>query len=135
MLNGDVLTDLDLTAQIAQHEASGARATLALTPVEDPRPTGSCGSAPSLVRRVSSRSPDGGDRHGRRLRRAYVLESSVLDLLAPGKTCRSSARCCRGSRCGLRGYPAKAIGWTSGRPSAYLQGTADVLAGPVATVR
>src|ERR1700689_5138224 len=29
MLNGDVLTDIDLTAQIAQHEASGARATLA----------------------------------------------------------------------------------------------------------
>ena len=25
MLNGDVLTDLDLTAQIAQHEATGAR--------------------------------------------------------------------------------------------------------------
>src|SRR3982750_3455788 len=36
MLNGDVLTDIDLTAQLAQHEATGARATLALTPVEDP---------------------------------------------------------------------------------------------------
>src|SRR3954470_13278067 len=29
MLNGDVLTDIDLTAQIAQHDASGATATLA----------------------------------------------------------------------------------------------------------
>ena len=36
MLNGDVLTDIDLTAQIAQHEATGARATLALVPVADP---------------------------------------------------------------------------------------------------
>ena len=36
MLNGDVLTDIDLTAQIAQHERTGARATLALVPVEDP---------------------------------------------------------------------------------------------------
>src|SRR4029079_15188485 len=36
MLNGDVLTDIDLTAQSAQHEATGARGTLALTPVEDP---------------------------------------------------------------------------------------------------
>jgi mannose-1-phosphate guanylyltransferase len=36
MLNGDVLTDIDLTAQIAQHERSGARATLALVPVADP---------------------------------------------------------------------------------------------------
>ena len=36
MLNGDVLTDIDLTAQMAQHERTGAVATLALTPVEDP---------------------------------------------------------------------------------------------------
>src|SRR6202046_5431703 len=36
MLNGDVLTDIDLTAQIAEHEASGACATLALVPVPDP---------------------------------------------------------------------------------------------------
>src|SRR3954470_17857219 len=36
MLNGDVLSDLDLTAQIAQHERTGARATLALVAVEDP---------------------------------------------------------------------------------------------------
>ena len=36
MLNGDVLTDIDLTSQIAQHEATGAQATLALVPVPDP---------------------------------------------------------------------------------------------------
>src|SRR2546421_12789749 len=33
MLNGDVLTDIDLTAQLRQHEATGARATLALISV------------------------------------------------------------------------------------------------------
>src|SRR5206468_12300527 len=36
MLNGDVLTDIDLTAQIAQHERTGAVGTLALAPVADP---------------------------------------------------------------------------------------------------
>ena len=36
MLNGDVLTDIDLTRQIAQHEGTGAAATLALVPVADP---------------------------------------------------------------------------------------------------
>src|ERR1700674_5051114 len=36
MLNGDVLTDIDLTGQLAQHESTGARATLALVPVPDP---------------------------------------------------------------------------------------------------
>src|SRR5579862_7065110 len=30
MLNGDVLTDIDLSAQLSRHEAAGARATLAL---------------------------------------------------------------------------------------------------------
>src|SRR3954466_9132377 len=36
MLNGDVLTDIDLTAQIARHEDTGAIGTLALVPVDDP---------------------------------------------------------------------------------------------------
>ena len=34
-LNGDVLTDLDLTALLRAHEERGARATLGLHPVED----------------------------------------------------------------------------------------------------
>jgi mannose-1-phosphate guanylyltransferase len=42
MLNGDVLTDLDLTAQIEQHERTGATGTLALVEVEDPRNYGLC---------------------------------------------------------------------------------------------
>src|SRR5947209_8265901 len=45
MLNGDVLTDIDLSAQLAQHERTGARATLGLISVEDP-------SAYGLVRRA-----------------------------------------------------------------------------------
>src|SRR6201994_4936626 len=36
MLNGDVLADLDLSAQVEQHKRTGARATLALYPVDDP---------------------------------------------------------------------------------------------------
>src|ERR671915_79252 len=35
VLNGDVLTDIDLTAELAEHERSGARVTLALHPVDD----------------------------------------------------------------------------------------------------
>src|SRR3954471_9365500 len=35
VLNGDVLTDMDLTAEIARHETTGATATLALTEVEE----------------------------------------------------------------------------------------------------
>src|SRR3954463_3563348 len=40
MLNGDVLTDIDLSAQIAQHDRTGAKGTLALVPVPDPRAYG-----------------------------------------------------------------------------------------------
>src|ERR671930_2548616 len=84
MLNGDVLTDLDLSAQIEQHERTGARATLALIPVEDP-------SAYGLVRLREDRtvleflekpSPDQIDTDlisaG-----AYVLEREVLSLIPP----------------------------------------------------
>ena len=36
VVNGDVLTDLDLTSLVAFHEERGAEATIALTPVENP---------------------------------------------------------------------------------------------------
>src|SRR3954465_362828 len=35
VLNGDVLTDMDLTAELAQHDATGAAGTLALIEVDD----------------------------------------------------------------------------------------------------
>src|SRR5215218_5938203 len=36
MLNGDVLTDVDVTAQLRRHEQHGAAGTLGLVRVEDP---------------------------------------------------------------------------------------------------
>lgn len=39
-LNGDILTDLDLTAMVAAHRANHAVATIALTHVQDARPFG-----------------------------------------------------------------------------------------------
>jgi mannose-1-phosphate guanylyltransferase len=39
-LNGDILTDLDLTAMLAMHRERGAAVTIALTHVEDARPYG-----------------------------------------------------------------------------------------------
>src|SRR5438309_2640456 len=40
VLNGDVVTDLDLTALVAFHRDVGAIGTIALTPVGDARPYG-----------------------------------------------------------------------------------------------
>ena len=134
MLNGDVLTDIDLTAQIAQHEATGARATLALTPVEDP-------SAYGLVRLD-------GRRRGDRVRRealapdqidtnnisagAYVLERSVLDLLEPGKPASIERDVFpRLVGDGLYGYVGDGYWLDIGTPERYLQGTFDILEGTV----
>lgn len=36
VLNGDILTDVDLATLVAHHRARGSEATIALTPVEDP---------------------------------------------------------------------------------------------------
>ena len=73
MLNGDVLTDMDLTAQMAQHEQTGATATLALTPVEDPSAYGLVRTRAERrgdrVRREAVARPDRHPQHlGRRLR-------------------------------------------------------------------
>ena len=73
MLNGDVLTDIDVTAQLDQHERTGAVATLALTPVEDPSNYGLVRTEKrrrgDRVRREALGGPDRLAEHlGRRLR-------------------------------------------------------------------
>ena len=135
MLNGDVLTDLDVTAQLALHEQRGAQATLALTPVEDP-------SAYGLVRTRRRR----GDRASSRSRRPT---RSTRATSPPASTC-SSARCSscssptgrpRSSARSSRGWSATAYTPTSatgywldiGTPERYLEGTFDILEGTVAT--
>jgi mannose-1-phosphate guanylyltransferase len=86
-LNGDVLTDLDLSALMEQHERAGARATLALYPVEDP-------TAYGLVRRTEDgeileflEKPDPAEIDTDEISAgAYVLERDVLDLIPPGRS-------------------------------------------------
>src|SRR5689334_14877883 len=87
MLNGDVLTDIDLSAQLEQHERTGARATLALIPVEDP-------SAYGLVRREDDCSvkefveKPGPEQIDTNLINAgaYIIERDVIDEMAPAGT-------------------------------------------------
>lgn len=66
VLNGDILTDLDLDEFAAAHAAAGAAASLALTPVEDP-------SAYGLVRLRPDRSV------------AAFLEKPTPEQLIPGE--------------------------------------------------
>jgi mannose-1-phosphate guanylyltransferase len=135
MLNGDVLTDIDLTAQLAQHEQTGAIGTLALVPVEDP-------SAYGLVRLHDDHSVEefvekpSADQIDTRLisAGAYVLERSILDLIPPDRNVSIEREIWPqlvGN--GLYGYAAEAYWLDIGTPERYLQGTFDILEGNVAT--
>jgi mannose-1-phosphate guanylyltransferase len=136
MLNGDVLTDIDLSAQLEQHDRTGARATLALIPVEDP-------SAYGLVRRHSDRSVSefvekpGSEQIDTNLINAgaYIIEREVLGGMAPAGTHISIERELFPSLVGsgLFGYEASGYWLDIGTPDRYLQGTFDILEGNVTT--
>jgi mannose-1-phosphate guanylyltransferase len=135
MLNGDVLTDIDLTAQIAQHEATGAVGTLALVPVSDP-------TAYGLVRLQDDKSvsefvekPSADEIDTRLISAgAYVLERAVLDLIPADRNVSIEREVWPqlvGQ--GLFGYAAEAYWLDIGTPERYLQGTFDILEGQVVT--
>ena len=135
MLNGDVLTDIDISAQIAAHERTGARATLALYPVDDP-------SAYGLVRLdddgavrefVEKPAPDQIDTNNISAG-VYVLERSVLELLEPGASAsieRDVFPRLVGN--GLYGHVAQGYWKDIGTPERYLEATFDILEGSVGT--
>jgi mannose-1-phosphate guanylyltransferase len=133
MLNGDVLTDIDLTAQIAQHERSGARATLALVPVEDPSAYGLVHLDENRAVRDFVEKPSS-DRIDTNMisAGAYVLEREVLELVPPERNVsieREVWPLLIGN--GLYGYPSQSYWLDIGTPARYLQGTFDIIEGNV----
>ena len=84
VLNGDVLTDLDVTDLVARHEAAGAEATLALHRVEDPSafgvvPTEADGRVIAFIEKPPrDEAPTDLINAG-----TYVLEPSVLGRIEP----------------------------------------------------
>jgi mannose-1-phosphate guanylyltransferase len=136
MLNGDVLTDMDLTAQLEQHESTGARATIALIPVEDPSRYG-------LVRLNEDRSvkefleKPSSDQIDTDLINAgaYVLERDVLEGLSANTNIsieREVFPDLVGN--GLYAYPQEGYWLDIGTPGTYLQATWDILERTVETV-
>ena len=121
MLNGDVLTDLDLTAQLARTSASGARATLALYPVEDPCAYGLVRLADDGAVRefVEKPAPDQIDTNNISAG-VYVLERRCWICSSTGERGLDRARRvpAAGRQRALRPRLAAATGRTSGRRSA-----------------
>jgi mannose-1-phosphate guanylyltransferase len=135
LLNGDVLTDIDLTAQVALHERTGATATLALVPVADP-------SAYGLVRLEADRAvkefvekPSADEIDTNLISAgAYVLERRVLGLIPPDRNVSIEREIWpRLVGDGLYGYASDAYWLDIGTPERYLQGTFDILEGNVRT--
>jgi mannose-1-phosphate guanylyltransferase len=132
-LNGDVLTDLDLTTLIRAHEERGGSATIALYPVEDSAAYGlvsvdPAGDVSAFVEKTGEPVP------GEINAGAYFLQRSVLDLIPPEREVsieREVFPRLIGNGLGalrLDGY------WMDiGTPERYLQASWDILEGRVKT--
>src|SRR5262249_3061410 len=136
VLNGDVLCDLDLSALIAQHEDRGARATIALYPVDDPIGYG-------LVHRrddgeitefLEKPEPDQIDTDEINAG-AYLLERSVLDLIPPDREVSIEREVFpRLIGEGLYGIRLEGYWIDIGTPTRFLEANWDILEGKVETV-
>jgi mannose-1-phosphate guanylyltransferase len=132
ILNGDVLTDMDLTAELAQHSRTGAVATLALIEVEDTSsygvvPTAADGQVEAFLEKSSGPAPTNRINAG-----AYVIERSVAERIPAGRAVsfeREIFPALVGE--GLYGWPASGYWIDIGTPERYLEATYDLLAGRV----
>jgi mannose-1-phosphate guanylyltransferase len=132
VLNGDTLTDLDLTQEIAQHEATKAKATLALVAVEDTAsygvvPTTDAGEVEAFLEKQPGPAPTNRINAG-----AYVLDREVVDMVPAGRAVSIEREVFPelvGN--GLYGYLADAYWMDIGTPERYLDATYDLLAGRV----
>jgi mannose-1-phosphate guanylyltransferase len=129
VFNGDVLSDVDLSALAALHAAKRGMATIFLTPVEDPRRYGLVELREDSS--VSDFLEKPGDHTGAALINAgvYVLQPEVLDMIPP----RLLFSIERGvfpklARAGsLYGYVEECYWRDIGTPESYLQAHFDIL--------
>ena len=139
VLNGDVLCDLDLGALVSQHESTGARATIALYPVEDPSAYGLVHRAddgeieeflekpdPGALERIDTDEINAG---------AYLLERSVLDEIPSGRAVSIEREVFpKLVGHGLYGRRLEGYWIDIGTPERYLQANWDILERRLETV-
>ena len=87
VLNGDVLTDADLTAMRAFHDARGSRVTIFLRAVEDPRPFGLVECAPDGRIRAFREKPTTPEEITTNTINAgiYLIDAALLARIAPDR--------------------------------------------------
>jgi NDP-sugar pyrophosphorylase family protein len=136
-LNGDILTDLDLTAMIDRHASAGARVTIFLTPVDDPTPYGLVETGPDgrilkflekpSREQVTANTINAG---------VYILNRDVLDLIPTGRAVsieREIFPDLLARRIPFFGFVARPYWLDIGSPEKYRRAHVDLLAGAVST--
>jgi mannose-1-phosphate guanylyltransferase len=132
VVNGDVLTDLDLSALVAFHRTRGAAGTINLTAVDDPSrfgvvPTDADGRVLAFVEKpLPGEAPTNLINAG-----TYVLEPEVLDRIPDGRRVSIEretfpALAAEGA---LFASASDAYWLDTGTPAAYLRAHADLLDG------
>jgi len=133
-LNGDVLTDLDLTTLLRAHVGHPARATIALHPVGDSSAyglvrTGEGGEVLEFTEKTGEAVP------GEVNAGIYVLERSVLDLIPPEENVSIERDVFpRLVGDGLYGLALGGYWMDIGTPERYLRASWDILDGRVRTL-
>jgi mannose-1-phosphate guanylyltransferase len=138
VLNGDILTDFDLSAEIEFHACAAARATLALMAVEDTSsyglvPTGPGGEVEAFLEKGKGGRVEA--LHGSTNRvnaGAYVLDREVIEEIPPGRPVSFEREVFPGlvGR-GLYGHHVDGYWIDIGTPERYLEATHDLLRGTV----
>jgi mannose-1-phosphate guanylyltransferase len=134
VLNGDILTDLDLTALIAFHREHGAAATITLSAVDDARPYG------LVTVEESHRVTSFREKPERRLpglvnAGTYVLDPSAVAGVAPDRPVSIEREVFPELIAGGRvvsGFISEAYWMDLGTPEKYLRATFDALEGRIA---
>lgn len=132
VLNGDILTDVDLGAMLDRHQTTGAVATLGLVAVEDTRsygvvPTAAGGEVEAFLEKSDAPPPTNRVNAG-----IYVLERGLLEEVDSGRPVSFEREVFPGlvGR-GLFGHPVEGYWVDIGTPERYLEATYDLLAGVV----
>ncbi|HMJ72102.1 MAG TPA: NDP-sugar synthase [Solirubrobacterales bacterium] len=132
-LNGDVLTDLDLSTLLRAHQGWSAAATIGLHPVEDSSAFGLVhsddgGAVLEFLEKTGERKP------GEVNAGMYVLQRSVLDLIPPGENVSIERDVFpRLVGKGLHGRLLDGYWLDIGTPKRYRQASWDILEGRVET--
>jgi mannose-1-phosphate guanylyltransferase len=132
VVNGDVLTDLDVRALLAFHHAHGAEGTIHLTPVDDPSafgvvPTDPDGRVIAFIEKPPRDSaPTNLINAG-----TYVLEASVIDRIPDGRKVSIERETFPAIVADGRLFAMATDDYwlDTGRPDLYLQANLDALAG------